>query len=49
MYLDNKSRIKSNTEVFDFVLTDEEMAELNSFDEGRRYGPDPDTLPGIFV
>ncbi|MFL6125908.1 aldo/keto reductase [Actinophytocola sp.] len=38
------SRIKENFEVFDFELTDEDVAALSSLDRGLRTGPDPDTF-----
>jgi 2,5-diketo-D-gluconate reductase A len=37
-------RIEENFRVFDFELTDEEMAEMESLDAGERTGPDPDTF-----
>ncbi len=39
-------RIKSNLDVFDFELTDEEMASLNGLDDGTRFRPDPETYTG---
>jgi diketogulonate reductase-like aldo/keto reductase len=39
-------RIKSNLEVFDFELTDDEVATLNGLDDGTRFRPDPDTYTG---
>ncbi|MGE2733886.1 aldo/keto reductase [Mycolicibacterium vaccae] len=39
-------RIKSNLEVFDFELTDEQMSTLNGLDEGTRFRPDPETYTG---
>ena len=36
-------RIKENLDVFDFELTDDEMAKLNGLDDGTRFRPDPDT------
>lgn len=39
-------RIKSNLEVFDFELTDEQMATLNGLDDGTRFHPDPETYSG---
>lgn len=37
-------RIRSNIEVFDFTLTDDDMAQLSTLDNGRRVGPDPDAF-----
>ena len=39
-------RVKSNLEVFDFELTDDEMATINGLDDGARFRPDPDTYTG---
>lgn len=39
-------RIASNLEVFDFELTDDQMAALNGLDEGTRFRPDPETYTG---
>jgi 2,5-diketo-D-gluconate reductase A len=39
-------RIKSNLEVFDFELSDDEMATLNGMDDGTRFRPDPETYTG---
>ncbi|MGV0791853.1 aldo/keto reductase [Mycolicibacterium sp. XJ1819] len=39
-------RIKSNREVFDFELTDDQMATLNAMDDGTRFRPDPETYTG---
>jgi 2,5-diketo-D-gluconate reductase A len=39
-------RIKSNLDVFDFELTDDEMTTLNGLDEGKRFRPDPETYTG---
>ena len=39
-------RIKENLDVFDFELTDDEMAKLNGLDDGTRFRPDPDTYSG---
>lgn len=38
------TRIRENIDVFDFSLTDEEMAAIAALDRGLRTGPDPDTL-----
>jgi 2,5-diketo-D-gluconate reductase A len=37
-------RIRSNIEVFDFTLSEDEMGELSGLDSGQRVGPDPDTF-----
>ncbi|MDA4110460.1 aldo/keto reductase [Mycolicibacterium holsaticum] len=39
-------RMKSNIEVFDFELTDDQMAALNALDDGTRFRPNPDTYAG---
>ncbi|MFF8375918.1 aldo/keto reductase [Streptomyces sp. NPDC015661] len=38
------ARIRANIDVFDFVLTDEEMATIAGLDRGLRTGPHPDEL-----
>jgi 2,5-diketo-D-gluconate reductase A len=38
----NPGRIRENFAVFDFALTDEQMAALDALDTGFRNGPDPD-------
>ncbi|MHC9297349.1 aldo/keto reductase [Mycobacterium sp. LTG2003] len=42
----NPDRIVSNLDVFDFELTEDEMATLNGLDEGTRFRPDPATYTG---
>lgn len=37
-------RIVENFEVFDFQLTEAEMASIDALDAGERIGPDPDTF-----
>ncbi|WP_042280861.1 aldo/keto reductase [Nocardiopsis alba] len=37
-------RIRTNFEIFDFELSDEEMGRIDGLDEGHRFGPDPDTF-----
>ena len=39
----NTARIRENFDVFDFVLSDQELAELDALDRGVRGGPDPDS------
>jgi 2,5-diketo-D-gluconate reductase A len=39
-------RVGSNLEVFDFELTDDEMATLSGLDDGTRFRPDPETYTG---
>ncbi|WP_370416552.1 aldo/keto reductase [Streptomyces fradiae] len=38
------ARIRANFDVFDFVLSDEEMASIAGLDRGLRTGPHPDEL-----
>lgn len=38
----NPGRIAENFDVFDFALTDDELARLDALETGRRNGPDPD-------
>jgi 2,5-diketo-D-gluconate reductase A len=38
------ARIVENIDVFDFELSDEQMAAIESLDAGARIGPDPDTF-----
>ncbi|WP_433930719.1 aldo/keto reductase [Curtobacterium flaccumfaciens] len=38
----NPGRIAENFAVFDFALTDDELARVDALDTGRRNGPDPD-------
>ena len=37
-------RILANADIFDFELTLEDMAHLDSLDRGQRYGPDPNNF-----
>ncbi|NIZ90106.1 aldo/keto reductase [Kineococcus rubinsiae] len=38
------SRIESNIDVFDFTLTDEQVAAISGLNRDERTGPDPDTF-----
>jgi len=39
-----RSRIEENFALFDFELTDDEMAEITALDRQERTGPDPDAM-----
>ena len=39
-------RITSNIDVFDFELSDDDMATLNGLNDGTRFRPDPETYTG---
>ena len=43
----NRSRVEENFEVFDFELSDADMADITALDRGERTGPDPDTFNRI--
>jgi diketogulonate reductase-like aldo/keto reductase len=38
------SRIAENIDVFDFELSDDELAAIDALDTGVRGGPDPDSI-----
>lgn len=38
----HEQRIKQNFDVFDFELSDKEMAQIDALETGQRKGPDPD-------
>jgi 2,5-diketo-D-gluconate reductase A len=40
------ARLAENIDVFDFELSDAEMASLNGLDDGTRFRPNPDTYTG---
>jgi len=40
----NKERIIQNTQIFDFTVTDEDMAEIFKLNCGKRSGADPETF-----
>lgn len=39
-----KERIIENANIFDFELTSEEIEKINSLNENKRVGPNPDDL-----
>ena len=42
----NPERIRQNIDVFDFELTDADMAAIHGLNRNERTGPDPDTFDG---
>jgi diketogulonate reductase-like aldo/keto reductase len=42
-------RIAENIDIFDFELTDEDMAAIDALDAGARGGPDPDVFDLAFL
>lgn len=40
----NPERIKSNSEIFDFELSEEDMQRISMLNTGKRIGPDPDNI-----
>ena len=40
----HKQRIEDNANIFDFELTDDDMAAIDALDKGERIGPHPDTI-----
>jgi len=39
-----KQRILDNADVFDFSISEEDMAKIDQLERGKRFGPDPDTF-----
>ena len=39
-----KQRIIDNAAIFDFAISEQDMAVLDSLDKGKRFGPDPDNF-----
>ncbi len=39
-----KQRIIDNAAIFDFAISEKDMAVLDSLDKGKRFGPDPDNF-----
>ncbi|MGM0881266.1 MAG: aldo/keto reductase [Bacillota bacterium] len=40
----NPARLKENADIFDFTLTQEEIAQINAVNRNHRLGPDPDNF-----
>lgn len=40
----HSDRMRSNADIFDFQLSQEEMEKLNALNENLRVGPDPDSF-----
>jgi len=38
----HRERVAENASVYDFVLTDADMAAIDAVDRGQRFGPEPD-------
>jgi diketogulonate reductase-like aldo/keto reductase len=45
----NPDRIAGNIDIFDFALSEAEMAAIEALDTGRRNGPDPDVFDMAFL
>lgn len=43
------TRIAENFDIFDFELTDDELASVDALDTGQRGGPDPDQPQPAFL
>ncbi len=40
----HEHRIRENSQIFDFSLSNEDMLRIDSLNENKRFGPDPDTF-----
>jgi len=40
----NRDRIAQNADVFDFMISDEDMKRIDALDRNERVGPDPDNF-----
>jgi diketogulonate reductase-like aldo/keto reductase len=40
----NQARIAANIDLFDFELSADDMAFINSLNQNKRVGPDPDNF-----
>ncbi len=40
----HEQRIRENIDVFDFELSEDDMAAIDALDRGARHGPDPETM-----
>jgi 2,5-diketo-D-gluconate reductase A len=43
----NPARIKENIDIFDFELSDADMAAIHGLNRDERTGPDPETFDGM--
>ncbi|MBO8163492.1 MAG: aldo/keto reductase [Brevibacillus sp.] len=39
-----EQRIRENADIFDFTLSDEDMAQISALNQNKRFGPDPDNF-----
>lgn len=40
----NDKRIRENSEIFDFSLSEDDVAKINALNKNQRFGPDPDNF-----
>ncbi|NOU91634.1 aldo/keto reductase [Paenibacillus sp. LMG 31456] len=40
----NENRIRENSEIFDFNLSEDDVARINALNKNQRFGPDPDNF-----